>query len=96
MATQSVEMRLQQLSADIAALKVLVEALWAQDLADEQNPRAIVEVIIDDLFQKEETIRASVGNDVILAQVSNAVSDLLSRAAMRASLRKSSKSPPQS
>jgi hypothetical protein len=85
--------QLRQLSARVTALTMLVEALWAAELAKDSDPKRVGQLIVDDLFQKEELVRDQVGESRYVLMVSEAVSSLIDRATARAELLRQKRSP---
>lgn len=74
------------LNARVTALTMLVEALWVGEFSKEADPKRFGREIVEDLFQKEEQVRAMGGQSDYALMVSETVSSLIDRATARAVL----------
>lgn len=72
------------LSAKVTALVMLVEALYVDDLARDDNAAAIGQRIIKSVLANEEKARGAVGELDYSLQISDAATSLIDRAVARA------------
>jgi hypothetical protein len=70
---------------------MLVEALWVDYLAEDPDPAAIGQAMVEPLLKTERKVRNEVGETPFALQISEAVSSLIDRAAARAVLQRSKK-----
>jgi hypothetical protein len=80
-----------QLRARVTALTILVEALWARELENANDPAAIGKLMIDDHFATNEKIRQKAGDSTYALHVSEALTSILDRAVATAVVRKQKK-----
>lgn len=80
-----------KLSAQVTALIMLVEALYVDGLAKDDNAARITDRMIRDGAEKERQVRDELGEsgDDYELWVSETISSLLDRAAKRAAIRRS-------
>jgi hypothetical protein len=77
-----------QLRARVTALTILVEALWARELENTDDPAALGRRMIDDHFEINEKIRQKAGDSAYALHVSEALTSILDRAVATAVMRK--------
>ena len=90
--------RISRLEAKIAALEVLLETLFVDQLASDRNPRAIVDCIIDDRYARDQKLHEEIGNHVTIDLITETTVSFLDRALKRAQerqLRRSKGGPSQ-
>jgi hypothetical protein len=92
MMSRELEEELAQVRARVTALTILVEALWAQELENADDPAAIGKIMIDDHFETNEKIRQKTGDSTYALHVSEALTSILDRAVATAMLRKRGRS----
>ena len=85
---ETIEQRLQLLSAKVTALIMLVESLYAESLTEELDPPKMGDAIIASLFEAEEASRKIAGESDYQLQISETVSSLIHRAAKRAAVQR--------
>jgi hypothetical protein len=91
MPKQTLEEEVGALSAKVTALTMLVEALYVDDLAQDDNAAVIGEQIIASLLDTEKRTREAVGHTAYSLQISEAISSLIDRAVARAVAQRSKK-----
>jgi len=84
MRAKTVEEQISALSAKVTALTMLVEALWVDELAKEENPAAFGKQFVDDIFKTDEKARKRLGESDYVLQISEVITSLMDRAVARA------------
>jgi hypothetical protein len=93
MSERELQKQLSALSAKVAALTILMEALLVDELSKEKDPVKLGKVFIDDIFGKDALIREQHGENEIVLQISEALTSLIDRAVIRAVARRSKGRP---
>jgi hypothetical protein len=84
MSDRTIQDEIASLSAKVAALTLLVEALYVDDLSREVNAAAIGDAIVKSALDGEAKARDATGDDQYAVQITEALTSLIDRAVMRA------------
>jgi hypothetical protein len=72
------------LAAKVVGLEIILEMLLVDQLAKDQNPKAIGDGIVKSALESEEKVRQQFGDHPLAMKVTETISSLIDRAVKRA------------